>query len=370
MSGEMSSEIHREPPTQKSDGMRYAPRGKAKPVCAKGDFRFAAIGLDHGHIQGMCNGLLEAGGELVSVYDPDPAKVAEFCRTYPGTRIASAEAEILNDATLTMIASAPIPCQRGPLGLRVLDHGKDYFTDKPPLTTLAQLAKARQKCAATGRKYAVYYSERLHSEAGVYAGELIQSGAIGRVLQVVGLGPHRMNPGSRPAWFFEPDKTGGIICDLGCHQIEQFLAYAGTGAARVLHSKIACYREAQYPAFEDFGDATLLADNGATLYFRVDWFTPDGLGAWGDGRTFILGTEGYLELRKYLDVAREPEGDQVYLVDHRGERRIPVHGKVGYPFFGQLILDCLHRTENAMTQQHAFLAAELALTAQAHALRI
>ena len=42
----------------------------------------------------------------------------------------------------------------------------------------------------------------------------------------------------------------------------------------------------------------------------------------------------------------------------------------GYPFFGQLILDCLNRTENAMTQEHAFKAAELCLTAQEKAVRI
>ncbi len=350
--------------------MRYAPKGKANVVCGKGEFRFAAIGLDHGHIFGMCNGLVEAGAELVSVYDPDPAKVAEFCKTYPGVKTARSEAEVLEDPSLRLVASAPVPCERGPLGLRAMDHGKDYFTDKPPFTTLEQLEAARRKVAATGLKYAAYYSERLHVEAAVYAGQLIREGAIGRVLQVIGLGPHRLNAPTRPAWFFQTSKTGGILCDIGSHQIEQFLYYAGAQDATVLHSKIANYHGAEFPGFEDFGDATLLADNGATQYFRVDWFTPNGLGAWGDGRTVILGTDGYIELRKYLDVARDPAGDHVYLVDHKGERHIPVHGKVGFPFFGQLILDCLHRTENAMPQRHTFLAAELCLKAQAQAVHV
>jgi predicted dehydrogenase len=354
----------------KGDGMRYAPKGKLQRVCGPGEFRFAAVGLDHGHIYGMCNGLVEAGGELVSVFDPDAAKVTEFCRTYPGVKPAPSVADILENPTLTMIASASVPCERGLLGLQVLEHGKDYFTDKPPFTTFEQLDAARRKCSETGRKYAVYYSERLHAEAAVYAGQLIHQGAIGRVLQVIGLGPHRINAPSRPAWFFQKQKTGGILCDIGCHQIEQFLFYAGAKDATVLHSKVANYHGAQYPDFEDFGDATLVADNGATNYFRVDWFTPRGLGAWGDGRTLILGTDGYLELRKYLDVAREPVGDHVYLVDHQGEKHVPVHGKIGFPFFGELILDCLHRTEHAMSQSHTFLAAELALTAQANALRI
>lgn len=350
--------------------MMYAPEGRVDRVCAPGEFKVAAIGLDHGHIYGMCNGLREAGAEICLVYDPDPARVSQFCTAYPGATAARSEQEVLDDPGIRLVASAPIPCLRGPLGLRVINHGKDYFTDKPPLTSLAQLDEARRRTGATGRKFAVYYAERLHSEAGVYAGQLIEAGAIGRVVQVLGLGPHRVNAPARPAWFWDKEQFGGILADLGSHQVEQFLSYSGALDARVVHSKVANYHHREHTAFEDFGDATLVADNGSTDYFRVDWFTPDGLGAWGDGRTIILGTDGYIELRKYLDVARDAEGDHVYLVDHRGEHHFAVHGKVGFPFFGRLIRDCLDRTEHAMTQRHTYLAMELALNAQAGAQRI
>ncbi len=251
-----------------------------------------------------------------------------------------------------------------------MDHGKDYFTDKPPFTTLEQIEAARRKVTETGRIFAAYYAERLHVEAAVYADQLIRDGAIGRVVQVIGLGPHRLNAPSRPAWFWDPAKYGGILVDIGSHQIEQFLHYAGAKNATVVHSKVANYNCPDHPDFQDFGDATLVADNGATFYFRVDWFTPQGLGAWGDGRTIVLGTDGYIELRKYLDVARDTTADHVYLVDHKGEQHFTVNGKVGFPYFGQLVLDCMHRTETAMTQQHTFLAAELALKAQAQAMKI
>jgi predicted dehydrogenase len=356
--------------TQKASGMNYAPQGKANAVVGKGDFRFAAIGLDHGHIFGMCNGLIEAGAELVWVYDPNPALVEGFKDKYPGLKVARSEEEIFDDAQIRLVAGAAIPSDRCALGLRVMDAGKDYFSDKPLLTSQDQLEAASAKVKATGRKYAAYYSERLHVEAAVYAGELIQQGAIGRVIQVVGLGPHRISLSTRPPWFFEKARYGGILCDIGCHQIEQFLFYANVRDAHVLHSKIGNYHHPEHPGLEDFGDATLVADNGATQYFRVDWFTPDGLGSWGDGRTFILGTDGFIELRKYLDIARDPEPDHVYLVDHKGEHHIPVHGKVGYPFFGQLILDCLNRTENAMTQEHAFKVMELAIKAEMQAIKV
>ena len=355
---------------QKHDGMNYAPQGKPKPVVKPGEFTFAAMSLDHGHIYGMCNGLIEAGAELKWVYDADLAKVEDFIKRYPGVKAASSEEEIFNDASVKLIAGAAVPSERCALGLKAMSHGKDYFTDKTPFTTLEQLESARRMAKETGRKYMVYYSERLHVESAVFAGQLIDEGAIGRVVQVIGTGPHRLNAPSRPGWFFEKEKYGGILCDIGSHQIEQFLFFSKAKDAKVMHSKVANYNSKEYPELEDFGDATLIADNGATNYFRVDWLTPNGLGTWGDGRTIILGTDGYIELRKYIDIARDKDGDQLYLVNHEGEKHYSLRGQVGYPFFGQLILDCLNRTENAMTQEHAFKAAELCLMAQQIAVRV
>jgi predicted dehydrogenase len=353
--------------TTPSQGMTYAPKGKPAPVVGSGDFPFAAMHLDHGHIYGQCNGLLEAGGDLRYVYDPDPEKVARFREAFPEVKVASAADEILDDPEVRLVAAAAVPSERGPLGLRVMDAGKDYFTDKTPFTSLEQLAAARRKVQETGCKYMVYYSERLHVECAVYAGELVKDGVIGRVVQVLGLGPHRLSAPSRPAWFFERAKYGGILADIGSHQIEQFLTYSGAKDAEVRSAAVANYSHSDYPELEDFGEASLVADNGCSNYFRVDWFTPDGLSTWGDGRTIILGTDGYIELRKYTDVARETQGDQLYLVTNEGETRMSLAGKVGFPFFGELILDCLGRTENAMTQDHAFKAAELCLLAQAKA---
>jgi predicted dehydrogenase len=350
--------------------MNYAPQGKPAPVVKKGEFVFGATALDHGHIYGMCNGLTEAGGEVRYVFDPEPARAEKFCATFPSARALSSEAELLEKEEVTLVAAAAVPSERGPLGVRVMNAGKDYFTDKTPFTTLDQLEDARVTATRTGRKYMVYYSERLHVECAVRAGQLIKEGAIGRVVQVIGLGPHRSSPASRPAWFWSREKTGGILCDIGSHQFEQFLAFSGAERARIVHAQVANYHHKEHPEFEDWGEANLVAENGATNYIRVDWLNPNGLRCWGDGRTFILGTEGYIELRKYLDVAREDEGDHLYLVDHHGEHHIRCHGRVGFPFFGALILDCLNRTEHAMTQAHAFRAAELCLEAQAMAQRI
>ena len=353
---------------QQPAGTNAAPQNQPPPVVRPGEFPFAAACLEHGHIYGQTDGLLAAGGELRWVYDPDPAKVTAFQQRYPQARAARSFEQILDDEEIRLVAAAAVPCDRGPLGCRVLAAGKDYFTDKAPFTSLEQLADAQAATARTGRKFMVYYSERLHAESAVFAGELVRGGEIGRVIQVLGLGPHRLNASSRPGWFFERAKYGGILCDIGSHQIEQFLFFADARDATVVHSAVANYAHPEHPELEDFGEASLVADNGASNYLRVDWFTPDGLRTWGDGRTFILGTDGYIELRKYVDVATEEAGgDHVLVVNGRGEAHHRVSGKVGYPFFGQLILDCLNRTEHAMTQRHAFKAAELCLLAQKQA---
>lgn len=354
----------------RADGMNYAPKSKPKPVVKPGEFIFAAAHLDHGHINGQCNGLTEAGGQLKWVFDPDQKKVDAFLQRFPNTKVARSLQEILDDPEVKLVAAAAVTSERGPIGCRVMEGGKDYFTDKAPFTTLEQLEQAKQVVARTGRKYMVYYSERIHNESAMFATDLVQQGAIGRVLQVIGLGPHRLNAPARPAWFFEREKFGGILCDIGSHQFEQFLTYSGATDATIAHAAIANYANPQYPGFEDFGEASLIGNNGASNYVRVDWFTPNGLSTWGDGRTIILGTKGFIELRKYVDLGREKSGNHVYIADGQGERHIPVEGQVGFRFFGELVLDILNRTEKAMTQAHAFKAAELCLRAQAAARRL
>ena len=191
--------------------------GCSDPVVAPGEFVFSAVGLDHGHIYGMADGLLRAGATLKWVYDPDPQKVRAFCAKYPQARPAASEAQVLSDGETRLIAGACVPSERAALGIRAMRAGKDYFTDKAPLTTLDQLASVREAVAQTGRKYMVNYSERLQSEAAVLADELVRRGAIGRVIQVLGLGPHRLQAAIRPDWFFAREKYGGILCDIGSH---------------------------------------------------------------------------------------------------------------------------------------------------------
>jgi predicted dehydrogenase len=327
--------------------------------------RFSAIGLNHNHIYGQVNLLLRAGAEFVSFYAPEPELVAEFSKAFPQAHLAKSAQEILEDQTIQLVVSASIPCDRAPLGIQVMKHGKDFMSDKPGFTTLEQLATVRKVQAETKCIYSICFSERLEVRAAVKAGELIKAGAIGKVVQTVGLGPHRINPPMRPEWFYQKSKFGGILTDIASHQVDQFLFYTGSTQAEVVAAQVANFHHPQFPELEDFGDMMLRSSEG-TGYIRVDWFTPPGLGIWGDGRLTIIGSEGYIELRKYIDLAGREGGNHLFLVDQKGIQYMDCN-QHPLPYGEQLVADILNRTEVAMPQAHCFLASQLALEAEAKA---
>lgn len=330
--------------------------------------RFATIGLNHFHIYGQTNLLLRAGAELVSFYATEPELINLYAKDYPQAKLAASEAEILEDKSIHMVISASIPSERAPLGIRVMQHGKDFMSDKPGFTTLEQLAEARRVQKETGRIYSIDYSERLETRASQKAGELVRAGAIGKVIQTLGMGPHRPRLSQRPWWFFEKEKYGGIICDIASHQFDQYLWFTGATKAEIVHAQVANYAHPQHPGFEDFGDVVIRSE-GCTGYIRVDWFTPDGLATWGDGRLTILGTDGYIELRKYIDIAGRPGTDHLFLVTKEKTEYIDC-SQAELPYGRQLVDDVINRTETAMSQEMCFYASELALTAQAMATRL
>jgi predicted dehydrogenase len=340
----------------------------APPPATRERIRFAAIGLNHAHIHGQVGAIARGGGQLVAFFAREDDLAGAFAQRYPQAKRARSEREILEDPSIALVASASVPDERAALGIAAMRHGKDVLVDKPGLTTLEALAEVRRVQAETGRIFSILYSERLESRATVKAGALVKAGAIGRVLQTIGLGPHRLNAPTRPAWFFERERYGGILCDIGSHQFDQFLFLTGSTEAEVVAAQAGNLHHPRFPGLEDFGDAMVRGDGG-TGYVRVDWFTPDGLASWGDGRLTILGTDGFIELRKNVDVAGRPGGDHLFLVDGRETRHFDC-GQEALPFGPQLVRDVLERTETAMTQRHCFLATELALRAQAQARRV
>ena len=332
------------------------------PYAGPPRIRFSVIGINHGHIYSMVEAVIRGGGEMVALYAREADLRNAFVKKYPAVKIAEREDEILGDKSIQLILSSIIPVERAPLGVKVMQHGKDYLVDKPGITTLDQLAEVRKVQLATKRIYSIMYSERFENRATVKAGELVKDGAIGKVIQTIGLGPHKMDAPTRPAWFFDHRQFGGIITDIGSHQFDQYLFFTGTTQAKIIAAQVDNVNHAQYPGFEDFGDV-MLNGNGGHGYIRVDWFTPNGLKSWGDGRLTILGTEGFIEVRKNIDIGGRDGGNHLFLVNQKETSYIDC-SKVSLPFGEQLVDDVINRTETAMTQAHCLLATELALLAQ------
>jgi predicted dehydrogenase len=334
------------------------------------NIRFAVCGISHDHIYGMVGAILRGGGQLVAAHGSEPDKLATFHKRYPDIQYVADEQQILDDPSIQLVLSSRVPNERAPFGIRVMRHGKDYLSDKPAITTLAQLADVRRAIAETHRIFAIMYSEMLEVPAAVHAGDLVRQGAIGRVIQTINIAPHQVmqhagdNGGGspRPDWFWDPQFYGGILCDIGSHQAAQFLYYTGSTSAEVVSSQVANINHPQHPIFQDFGDM-VLRGNAGFGYVRLDWFTPDGLGTWGDGRLFILGTEGYIEVRKYANIGLGSHGNNLFLVDSKGVRYMDC-SNVTLPFGYQLVNDVVERTHTAQDQEQALLAAELVLRAQ------
>ncbi len=332
--------------------------------------RFGVCGMSHDHIYGMVDAMIRGGGELVSVYAAEPERGAAFVKRYPHAKLVSTEDAVLQDPSLLLVLSSAVPVQRAPIGIRAMRAGKCFLSDKPGALTLDQLAGIRRTIAETGKTYAIMYSELLEVKAAVEAGYLVQAGEIGKVIQTINIAPHQVfqragdagGAGSRPDWFWDPAQAGGILNDIGSHQVNQFLFYTGCTEAEVVASQVSNVRHPEHPKFQDFGDMMLRGNHGFG-YVRLDWFTPNGLGTWGDGRLFILGTNGYIELRKYADIAGRPGGNHLFLVNQQRARYMNCNNVV-LPFGPQFIADVANGTHVAQDQTQCLLAAELVIRAQ------
>ncbi|MBN8688051.1 MAG: Gfo/Idh/MocA family oxidoreductase [Chitinophagales bacterium] len=346
------------------------------PVIPAGKIKFAVININHPHIYGMTEAIKRGGGELVAMYAKEADLSAAFLKAYPEARLVKSEAEIVEDPSVQLVLSSGIPDERAPLGIRVMQHGKDYLTDKPGIITLKQLAEVKKVQQETKRIYSIMYSERLENKGTEKASQLVKAGAIGQVIQTINLAPHRINNGIgktglavRPDWFWDKKRYGGILTDIGSHQFDQYLHFTNSTEATVVSSQTGNLHHPDKPLFEDFGDV-MLRGNGGLGYIRVDWFTPDGLDSWGDGRLIIMGTDGYIEVRKNTDIrSGHKGGNHLYLVNNKEMLYMDCNNEI-LPFGPRLVDDVLNRTETAMSQSHCFLATELALRAQKKATTI
>lgn len=328
--------------------------------------KLGVLGIDHGHIFGMLSHMLAAGAVCEAWWTDGPAVTEEkFRRVFPDLERVSDKRRILEDPAIDMVLISAVPSDRADLALAAMVAGKDVMVDKPGCTRLDQLAAIRDCQARTGRIWTVNFSERFEVPSVAQAEELVADGAIGRVVQSVNLAPHKQNLHSRPDWYFDRARYGGILTDIGSHQVDQFLYFTGSTEVEIAHALVENTTMPERPGFQDYGEMTLVGDRGHG-YIRLDWFTPDGLPTWGDGRLFLLGTEGSIEIRKYTDIGQPHRTNMLYLVNGTENRRIDC-ADLALPYFPRLIADIQDRSETAVSQAHTFRVMDIALRAQIQA---
>lgn len=328
--------------------------------------RMGVIGIDHRHIYDMITSMQAVGCDLIAWQtEGAPTTLEGFLKRFPDAKRVAHATDVLDDPSIDLILTAAVPSDRARIAIAAMQAGKDVLSDKPGCLLRADLEALHQTQSETGRIWSVDFSERFEVPCMTAAAKLVHSGEIGQVVQTLGLGPHRLNAATRPDWFWQRARNGGILADIGSHQIDQFLYLTGHTEAQVVHAAAQCTLRR---GFQDFGQMTLQSGD-ANGYVRLDWFTSDALPTWGDGRLFILGTKGTIELRKYVDIAGRPGTDHLLIVNDERCDYIDAQ-EAGRPFFAALANDIHNRTETAMPQAHPFTVTELALAAQEMADRV
>jgi predicted dehydrogenase len=331
--------------------------------------RFAVIGLSHVHIVAMTHALLSVPGVSCGGFFLEETPVAKgFVALYRDLPRRSRD-ELLGDPSIDLILCADVNGHRAPVLLAALEAGKHVFVDKPPVTTLDELDAVERVVKESGKLFFVYFGERLGNPLSVKARQLLREGRIGRPVNFIGLGPHKLSIEHRPAWMFDPELYGGILNDIAVHQVELFCWLTGQQVVR-FHSRVGNFATPQHPAFEDFGDVSFEGDGGTAGYARVDWLTPDALPTWGDIRQFLVGTEGTLEIRSTINLGSEDPKPVLLLTTRSGApERVDV-SDVDAAWAPRLVADIQDGVNRLTPHEETFAALRTVLLMQKRAERI
>ena len=328
--------------------------------------RFAVAGIEHLHVFELVGGLVGAGAIEVGHWGTPGPLLDAYRQWRPDS--AELDLDTALRAEVDLVVLAGIPSERATHAATALRSGASVLSDKPGVTTFEQLDSVLDAEEASTGRWWVLFSERFCNRAVLEAVRRVHAGAIGRVVDVVGLGPHTLAAAQRPDWFWSPTTSGGILADLATHQIDQFCAIADPDSKAevvVTSSSVGNLACPDHPSMQDVGRLTL-AGGGAIGSHRVDYLSAAGLPSWGDCRLLITGTEGALEVRANVDPAGAPGSEHLIQVDADGTQRIDT-SDVQIDWAQRLVADLRNGTDTLLSRDHIERVCRLALTAQAEA---
>ena len=320
--------------------------------------RFVVVGVAHPHAIVLTAGLLEAGAVCIGWVDTPGAHDGSFALLFPDLSLLDLDHALAAEPDLVVVAA--VPNLRAGYAIQAMEAGADVLVAKPALTHHSQLPEVTAAVEATGQRWWVAFTEHFTSRAVVRADAIVESGRIGAVRHVLGLGPHRLGA-SRPDWFYDPAQTGPMLADLASHQIHHAARLLGTTELAVDGARRTPAPDRPHP--EMMGELSLAGGSGSA-YIRVDWLTPEGLDTWGDVRLMITGEVGTIEVRANCDPGGEPGGGHLIVVDADGMERIDCSADES-TWAATILDDVRHGTETLITTNHCLAVTDIALRAAA-----
>ena len=323
--------------------------------------KIAIIGCRHGHIFSIYQLIKEnPATEFAGAYEPDTATREAAERTHGMTFPYATREALLADPTVDAVAIGDYYGIRGEHAIAALKAGKHVIADKPLCTSLAELEEIERIAAEKKLSVGLMLDMRYHKNVQT-AKMLIDAGRLGRIHNVQFGGQHPLQYGTRPMWYFEDGKHGGVINDIAVHGVDLLTFLTGQTLAKVNAAR--CYNgyAKEEPAFLDCGQFMLTLSGGAGVIADISYAAPNTMGytypyywefhVWGEQGmlSFSYNSDG---VTLCVNGATEPE-------------IVPAVTPVGDTL--SAFLDDIAGKPTMMTTAEAFAASRATLTIQAAA---
>jgi predicted dehydrogenase len=261
--------------------------------------RLAFAGFRHGHILGLYAAAKKHSNVQIVAAAEEDAATFETVKAAGNVQLTHRSIdEMLEKVACDAIAVGDYFSKRASIIMRALQSGKHVIADKPICTDLDELIQIRDLAAKTGLRIGCQLDLR---DSGVFrtARRLIAEGKLGEVHTLIFTAQHPLNLPNRPKWYFEPNKHGGTINDIGVHAIDLIPWMTVREITEVTAARAWNARLKEFPHFQDAGQFLLKMDNDGGVFGDVSYLSPDGLAysAPQYWRVTCHGDKGVLEAR-------------------------------------------------------------------------
>lgn len=195
-----------------------------------------------------------------------------------------------NDAVDAVVVVSPTDVHKQ-IVIDCANAKKHVFCEKPMAMNSSECREMMEACEANGVKLQIGFMRR-HDKSFIKAKELLDSGAIGDLVQIHSntRGPSKPRP-----WMYDIGKSNGILAELNSHDIDAIRWFANSDIDR-LYAIGGNYRNPEAAAeYPDYYDSVVMSgtfQNG--VQFAIDGAAYVQYGY--DSKMEIVGTKGVIRV--------------------------------------------------------------------------